>query len=327
MAVSATHAALRLAQGAGRLIRRGDDRGVVAVLDSRMVDRPLRRASCSASLPPFWPTTDRALVLAALKRLDEAAAAPLPVHEPALRGLVGGADGRGCGRRRARTRRRPPPVAGPPPVPPSPRTAVTQGHAWTGTRTTSSGRASTSGSSLEELADHLELPADAVQARLSDCCGSRSSAGAEDVLRLSAPPRRRPVRRRCRRCRGGGRLARVTTRAPATGVAAVRADHRTGGRARRARAGVHPRRPARRRPRPRGDPARAGSYEPRRARRCTPARRCSAATRRSSSHDLDEASDELQDDLLGLPRAPRPTTSPSSSPTRAACAARRSSTR
>ncbi len=36
MTVSATHAALRLAQGAGRLIRRSGDRGVVAVLDSRL---------------------------------------------------------------------------------------------------------------------------------------------------------------------------------------------------------------------------------------------------------------------------------------------------
>ena len=36
MTVSATHAALRLAQGAGRLIRRSSDRGVVAVLDSRL---------------------------------------------------------------------------------------------------------------------------------------------------------------------------------------------------------------------------------------------------------------------------------------------------
>ncbi|MGO1312272.1 MAG: ATP-dependent DNA helicase, partial [Brevibacterium aurantiacum] len=36
MAVSATHAALRLAQGAGRLIRSTKDRGVVAVLDSRL---------------------------------------------------------------------------------------------------------------------------------------------------------------------------------------------------------------------------------------------------------------------------------------------------
>ena len=31
MSVSATHAALLLAQGAGRLVRRADDRGVVAV--------------------------------------------------------------------------------------------------------------------------------------------------------------------------------------------------------------------------------------------------------------------------------------------------------
>ena len=36
MAVAASHAALLLAQGAGRLLRRSDDRGVVAVLDSRM---------------------------------------------------------------------------------------------------------------------------------------------------------------------------------------------------------------------------------------------------------------------------------------------------
>ncbi|MBV9352684.1 MAG: ATP-dependent DNA helicase, partial [Mycobacterium sp.] len=37
MAVAASHAALLLAQGAGRLLRGVDDRGVVAVLDSRMV--------------------------------------------------------------------------------------------------------------------------------------------------------------------------------------------------------------------------------------------------------------------------------------------------
>ena len=66
MAVSATHAALRLAQGAGRLIRRGDDRGVVAFLDSRMMTA--RYAGfLQRSLPPFWPTTDRAMVLAALE--------------------------------------------------------------------------------------------------------------------------------------------------------------------------------------------------------------------------------------------------------------------
>lgn len=81
MAVSATHAALRLAQGAGRLIRRSDDRGVVAFLDSRMVTG--RYAGfLQRSLPPFWPTTDRDLVLRALGRLDAGAAAPLPVAGP-----------------------------------------------------------------------------------------------------------------------------------------------------------------------------------------------------------------------------------------------------
>ncbi|WP_265444484.1 ATP-dependent DNA helicase [Flexivirga meconopsidis] len=74
MAVSATHAALRLAQGAGRLIRRSSDRGVVAFLDTRMITA--RYAGfLQKSLPPFWPTTDRALVLKALKRLDETAGA------------------------------------------------------------------------------------------------------------------------------------------------------------------------------------------------------------------------------------------------------------
>lgn len=84
MAVSATHAALRLAQGAGRLVRRSDDRGVVAFLDSRMMTA--RYAGfIQRSLPPFWPTTDRDLVLNALRRLDETAAPPVPVLQPGLR--------------------------------------------------------------------------------------------------------------------------------------------------------------------------------------------------------------------------------------------------
>ena len=37
MAVAATHAALLLAQGTGRLIRRTTDKGVVAILDPRLV--------------------------------------------------------------------------------------------------------------------------------------------------------------------------------------------------------------------------------------------------------------------------------------------------
>ncbi|CAN5790219.1 ATP-dependent DNA helicase [soil metagenome] len=68
MAVAATHAALLLAQGSGRLVRRNDDRGVVAVLDPRLVTA--RYGSfLAASLPPMWRTTDRALVLDSLRRI------------------------------------------------------------------------------------------------------------------------------------------------------------------------------------------------------------------------------------------------------------------
>ena len=146
MAVSATHAALRLAQGAGRLIRRGDDRGVVAFLDSRMMTAGYA-GFLQRSLPPFWPTTDRAMVLAALKRLDEVAPEPVPVAEPALRGVTGV-------------------VAGPPPVAPSSRTAVTGGHAWTGEQDAELRDAVEAGIDLDDLSDHLELPAETVAARL-----------------------------------------------------------------------------------------------------------------------------------------------------------------
>ncbi len=71
MSVAATHAALLLAQGVGRLIRSASDRGVVAVLDSRLATA--RYAPfLQASLPPFWSTTDREVVLAALRRLPGA---------------------------------------------------------------------------------------------------------------------------------------------------------------------------------------------------------------------------------------------------------------
>ena len=70
MAVAATQAGLLLAQGAGRLIRRLDDRGVVAVLDPRLITA--RYGSfLRASLPDFWPTTDREVAIAALRRLAE----------------------------------------------------------------------------------------------------------------------------------------------------------------------------------------------------------------------------------------------------------------
>jgi ATP-dependent DNA helicase DinG len=167
MAVSATHAALRLAQGAGRLVRRSDDRGVVAILDSRMMTA--RYAGfLQKSLPPFWPTIDKAMVLAALTRLDETAAEPVPVREPALRGIAGVVDGIPMGGededdRPADDR----PVAGDPPVAGSPRTAVTQGHAWTSEQDAELREGVELGLTLDELADHLELDEDVILARVN----------------------------------------------------------------------------------------------------------------------------------------------------------------
>jgi ATP-dependent DNA helicase DinG len=74
MTVAASQAALLLAQGAGRLLRAMSDRGVVAVLDPRLVTARYG-GFLRASLPPFWTTTDPALVRAALRRLS--AASPL----------------------------------------------------------------------------------------------------------------------------------------------------------------------------------------------------------------------------------------------------------
>jgi ATP-dependent DNA helicase DinG len=68
MQVAATHAALLLAQGSGRLIRTTTDRGVVAVLDPRLATARYG-GFLKASLPPMWTTTDGALVRNALARL------------------------------------------------------------------------------------------------------------------------------------------------------------------------------------------------------------------------------------------------------------------
>ncbi len=84
MTVAATHAALRLAQGVGRLVRSAGDRGVVAVLDSRLATARYG-AFLRASLPPFWATESREAVLDALRRIDAAAQPPLPVREAAAR--------------------------------------------------------------------------------------------------------------------------------------------------------------------------------------------------------------------------------------------------
>jgi ATP-dependent DNA helicase DinG len=71
LTVAATHAALLLAQGAGRLLRSMNDKGVVAVLDPRLATARYG-GFLRASLPPFWTTYDPEIVKAALKRLDAA---------------------------------------------------------------------------------------------------------------------------------------------------------------------------------------------------------------------------------------------------------------
>ena len=68
MTVAAAHAGLLLAQGAGRLLRTMEDRGMVAVLDPRLATA--RYGSfLRASLPPFWATTNPDVARAALRRL------------------------------------------------------------------------------------------------------------------------------------------------------------------------------------------------------------------------------------------------------------------
>jgi ATP-dependent DNA helicase DinG len=164
MTVSATHAALRLAQGSGRLIRSAADRGVVAVLDSRL--STARYAGfLRASLPPYWPTTDRAVVLAALGRLDAAAGREVwPVAEPGSR--AAGASGQVVA-----APVQPPSAAtattSAGPVAESPRTAVTLGHAWTEELDDELRDGVEIGCSLKELAEQLELAEELVSARLA----------------------------------------------------------------------------------------------------------------------------------------------------------------
>ncbi len=177
MAVSATHAALRLAQGAGRLIRRAEDRGVVAFLDSRMMTA--RYAGfLQRSLPPFWPTVDRDLVLAALRRLDETAPPPHPVAEPAPRGLGAASSPPGGVSGAAEPVRA---VADAPPPAPSSRTAVTQGHPWTTEADEELRDGVELGLTAAELAESLELPEAVVRARLD---GLGLDASASPTLRF-----------------------------------------------------------------------------------------------------------------------------------------------
>jgi ATP-dependent DNA helicase DinG len=123
------------------------------------------------SLPPFWPTADRAMVLAALARLDQTAEPPLPVAEPALRGLTGalatpvGDTDRGPDAVAPVAPERP--VAEAPPPPQAARTAVTHGHAWTEQEDEELRDGVELGLTLDELVESMELSADVVSARLA----------------------------------------------------------------------------------------------------------------------------------------------------------------
>ncbi|MEU8021714.1 ATP-dependent DNA helicase [Micromonospora haikouensis] len=70
-AVSVPIAAVRLAQGVGRLIRATGDRGVVAVLDSRLETARGYGPFLRRSLPPFWYTTRPEVARGALERLGK----------------------------------------------------------------------------------------------------------------------------------------------------------------------------------------------------------------------------------------------------------------
>jgi ATP-dependent DNA helicase DinG len=67
--VDLPRAAMLLAQGVGRLIRTNTDRGVVAVLDTRLAESSYR-SSLFRKLPPMKRTRDRGQVLDFLKELQ-----------------------------------------------------------------------------------------------------------------------------------------------------------------------------------------------------------------------------------------------------------------
>ncbi len=184
MAVAATYAALRLAQGSGRLVRSATDRGVVAVLDSRLATARYG-GFLRQSLPPFWPTADRAVALAALARLDAAAGEVWVVDDPALR--VEAMRGPAATSKQVRPEPTPeaalmpepepepevPPVPEPepepevPPVPEASRTAVVQGRAWTSEQDQQLREGVHFGCTLEDLADQFDAEVPAVAMRLA----------------------------------------------------------------------------------------------------------------------------------------------------------------
>ncbi len=77
--VALPRAALKLAQGTGRLIRSAQDRGVVAILDSRLATGSYA-AYIRKSLPPFYPTTNGEQVRASLSSLRGSIEAKSPTR-------------------------------------------------------------------------------------------------------------------------------------------------------------------------------------------------------------------------------------------------------
>jgi ATP-dependent DNA helicase DinG len=74
-------AAVLLAQGAGRLIRATDDRGIVVVLDPRL-ETAGYSGTLLATLPPFYRARSREAVLASLRAIDASAPPVLPPGPP-----------------------------------------------------------------------------------------------------------------------------------------------------------------------------------------------------------------------------------------------------
>lgn len=74
-AVSVKNAAINLAQGVGRLIRRGTDKGVVAILDNRLRTKGYGETILT-SLPNFVRSDDEKNTIAALERLKASLPAP-----------------------------------------------------------------------------------------------------------------------------------------------------------------------------------------------------------------------------------------------------------
>jgi ATP-dependent DNA helicase DinG len=162
MAVAATHAALRLAQGSGRLVRTATDRGVVAVLDPRLATARYG-GFLRSSLPPFWPTTDRDVALAALRRIDASAGPLVEVRDPVPRGTtpVQAAGAPTSGQTKVQ------PDVGDSPAPVSTRTAVVAGRAWSAVEDEQLREGVQFGCTVEELADQFECAPATVAMRLA----------------------------------------------------------------------------------------------------------------------------------------------------------------